>query len=244
MPTILADLHFGRLERDGKPLPQQNGRERQAAGYLYVLWRPGNGLCRAELRTARSDRQRPLGVCGDSSDSIADCCCECGADQASNLILPLRWERQAADSDGNVERIKLQTSFCPHHRHYWTWRYLLIFGGLAGFFAVLIGGFTCVGLLIGVAKVDKPWVSAFVIGPVLLYLVAWIIPTKLITQNSIRVRLLADDAVELQNVDQRYIDAVKAQREPSHPSDATTIPTAILIVDPRQAPPGGGPLTF
>ena len=120
-------------------------------------------------------------------------------------------------------RFRLRTSFCEQHRHYWNMRFALVFGGLAGLFAVLFGGLAVVVFLLAVAKVDAPWPSACVIVPVILYVLAWVLPMKLVMGKSIRARLTEDDRIAVQNVDERYIAAIKAQRQqPGAPVAAVT----------------------
>jgi hypothetical protein len=111
-------------------------------------------------------------------------------------------------------RLRLRTSFCPRHRHYWSLRRALVFGGLAGLFAVLLCGVGVVVFLFAVVKVDAPWPAAFLIVPFLLYLPAWLIPLKLVQARTIRARLTGeDDRATLQNVGEGYVAAVKAARQ-------------------------------
>jgi hypothetical protein len=114
----------------------------------------------------------------------------------------------------NAPRLRLRTSFCERHRHYWSLRFALVFGGLAGLLAVLLGGIAVVVFLFAVVKVDAPWPSACVIVPLILFLVAWLIPMKFVMANTIRARLTEDDAVTLLNVGERYATAVVAARQP------------------------------
>lgn len=115
-------------------------------------------------------------------------------------------------ASAQVPRLRLRTTFCEQHRNYWTFRSFLLFGGLVGLGAIIFGGLIVVILLITVAKVDAPWLSCCVIVPLLLYLLAWIIPMKMVMSASIRARLTKNDAVVLQNVAEGFVTAVKATR--------------------------------
>jgi hypothetical protein len=88
----------------------------------------------------------------------------------------------------------------------------LVFGGLAGLFAVLVVGIAVVVFLFAVVKVDAPWPSGCVIVPLILFLVAWLIPMKMVMAKTIRARLTEDQAVVLQNVGERYAAAIEAGR--------------------------------
>jgi hypothetical protein len=112
-----------------------------------------------------------------------------------------------------VPRMRLRTSFCPRHRHYWALRLALLLGGLAGLFAVLLGGSAVVVFLFAVVKVEAPWPVAFIMVPFLLYVVAWVIPLKLVQDRTIRARLTEDDRIALQNVGEGYVAALKAARQ-------------------------------
>jgi hypothetical protein len=109
----------------------------------------------------------------------------------------------------------LRTSFCESHRYYWLWRSVLVFGGIGAMIAVIFGGLVFVALLIFIAKVDAPWLSCCVIGPFLLFLIAWVIPLKLTMGNTIRARLMEDGRIALTNVDESYVAAVEALQK--HP---------------------------
>jgi hypothetical protein len=110
-------------------------------------------------------------------------------------------------------RLRLRTSFCESHRHYWALRLGLLLGGLAGLLAVLLAGVAVVVFLFAVVKVDAPWPAAFVIVPFLLYLPAWLVPLKLVQAGTIRARLTGDDRVALQNVGEGYVAALQAARQ-------------------------------
>jgi hypothetical protein len=114
-------------------------------------------------------------------------------------------------------RLRLRTSFCESHRHYWALRGVLLFGGLAGLLFVFLAGNAVVAFLFAVVKVEAPWPVAFVIVPLLLYLAAWVVPLKLVQARTIRARLTEDSRVALQNVGDAYVAAVEAaRRRPAH----------------------------
>ncbi len=133
----------------------------------------------------------------------------------------------------NTPRVRLRTSFCPRHRHYWHLRAALAFGGLAGMLAVLFIGLLGTILLIAVAKVDAPWLSCCAIVPFLAYIVPWIIAIKLVQDRTIRARLGKGDAIILQNVSERYVTALEEQR--NHAAALTQAaagePPVVLLVD-------------
>jgi hypothetical protein len=115
----------------------------------------------------------------------------------------------------NAPRLRLRTSFCEQHRHYWGLRSAILFGGLAGLLVALLAGFACVIYLLSVRKVDSPLLSCCVLVPVFLILIPWVISLKLMTTGTIRARVAEDGAVILQNVDERYVAAVNAARQQS-----------------------------
>lgn len=117
----------------------------------------------------------------------------------------------------DAPRIRVRTSFCERHRHYWSLRSVILFGGLAGMLAVIVLGFLVVALLMTVGKVDAPWLSCCVIVPFLLYLVAWVIPARQVGSSSIRARLAEGGEVLLMNVGEAYVVAVRAARRPPRP---------------------------
>jgi hypothetical protein len=115
-------------------------------------------------------------------------------------------------ASAQAPRLRLQTTFCEQHRQYWTFRAFLVFGGLVGLAAIVVGGLVFVILLITVAKVDEPWLGCCVMGPLLLYLPAWVIPSMRMMSTTIRARLTEDEAVVLQNVAEGFVTAVRATR--------------------------------
>jgi hypothetical protein len=125
-------------------------------------------------------------------------------------ILAIRTLFAAAE----VPRVTLRTSFCPQHRHYWTFRTVLVWGGLGGLLAVVFGGLLFVVLLLTVAKFDSPLLGAFVIIPAVAYMVVWGVLMTRVLGRSIRVKLAEDgsNTLLLTNVDARYVDALERQR--------------------------------
>jgi hypothetical protein len=116
-------------------------------------------------------------------------------------------------SMASAPRMRLKTSFCPEHRHYWTIRLAVVFGGLAGLFLVLFAGIAVVAYLFAVVKVDAPWPAACVIVPLALYLTVWLILVSRYMADTIRARLTEGGAVVLLNVGERYVAAVEAARQ-------------------------------
>ena len=112
----------------------------------------------------------------------------------------------------NTPRVRLRTSLCRRHRHYWALRTALLFGGLAGMFAVLLFDLVSVVLLITVAKIDAPWLSCCAIVPFLAYMAPWIIAPQLVMRRTIRVLVIDDDEFVLQNVALRNVAALQEYR--------------------------------
>jgi hypothetical protein len=115
----------------------------------------------------------------------------------------------------NTPTFQLRTSFCDEHRYYWQIRNFVTFGSLAGLFVVLFGGLAFTILLIAViVGPDAPWVGACAIVPVLVYIFGVLIPLKLlVVSRIIRARNTEDDGVELSNVGEGYVAALKKHRE-------------------------------
>ncbi len=112
----------------------------------------------------------------------------------------------------NTPRLRLRTSFCARHRHYWLLRSALLFGGLAAFIAALMVGVASVLFLLHVRKVDSPFLTCCVLVPVFLVVIPWAITAKVVTTGTMRAQLDGNDVV-LRNVDERYVTAVKAARQ-------------------------------
>ena len=109
---------------------------------------------------------------------------------------------------------KLRTSFCEQHRHYWIVRNFLMFGGIGGLFIVLFGGLAVTILLIAVVGPNAPWVGACAIVPVLIYIFGLLIPLKLLVlSRTIWAQSAGDGGVELRNIGDDYVVALKTHRE-------------------------------
>jgi hypothetical protein len=117
----------------------------------------------------------------------------------------------------NAPRFRLRTSFCPQHRRYWLIRSGLLFGGLAALLAALVVGFAFVAYLLKVHKFDSPLLTCCILVPTFLVLIPWVVAARMMTTNTMRVRVAEDDAVVLQNVDERYVAAVEAARQRPRP---------------------------
>ncbi len=143
--------------------------------------------------------------------------------------------------------IRVRTSFCPRHRHYWRLRSALFFGGIAGFVAVVVGSVIVVILLIGVAKIDSPLVNALGIAPIFVCMIAWAAAAVLVSQRTLRARRIRHDGVVLQKVAQAYVAAVQARRPPSAAAPPLPIapPTnAAMLPGPLQPHRGGLLIVF
>ena len=73
-------------------------------------------------------------------------------------------------------RIRLLTSFCDAHRHYWRIRFALLFGGLIGLFALAIPGIIFAVIMITVVRTESRLPDALVFLTVAGYLAVWIPP--------------------------------------------------------------------
>ena len=113
----------------------------------------------------------------------------------------------------NTPKLRLRTSFCDQHSHYWLLRTGVLFGGLAALVLTVIVGIAS-AVLIGInMKQDAPWLSCCAIVPALVVIAAWVAASMLLGKNTVVARLTDDDAVLLKNVDERYAAAVVAARE-------------------------------
>jgi hypothetical protein len=135
----------------------------------------------------------------------------------------------------NVPRHTVRTSFCARHQNYWRRRAVLAWGGVAGLLAVSFGGLAVVIVLMAVAKFDAPWLSACVIVPTLVYVFAWGIPMKHITNATIRARLTGHDTIVLENVGGRYVSAVERWRA-RVASTGAIVPAAPAAHPPQTRP--------
>jgi hypothetical protein len=112
-----------------------------------------------------------------------------------------------------LPRLRLRTSFCEGHRYYWHLRFGLLFGGLAGLLALLIGGFAVVAVVLARTKTQSHWPDGLLLLGVLLYLAAWLVPTVLVSRKTIRVRGAEGGVVELCHVGEPYVAALLARRQ-------------------------------
>lgn len=140
---------------------------------------------------------------------------------------------------------KFRTSFCEQHRHYWRIRTYLTFGAIGGLFVVLFGGLAVTILLIAVVGPNAPWVGACAIVPFLVYVFGVLIPLKLLVVNRIiRARNAEDDGVELSNVGEGYVAALKTHREMrtaipmARLAPAITAPTPEVKVEEKKGADG------
>jgi hypothetical protein len=111
-----------------------------------------------------------------------------------------------------VPRLRLRTSFCDRHRWYWHLRFGLLFGGLAGLLAFLVGGFVVLAVVLARTKTQSHWPDGLLLLGLLLYLTAWLVPTALVSRKTIRVRGAEGGVVDLYHVGEPYVAALLARR--------------------------------
>jgi hypothetical protein len=108
--------------------------------------------------------------------------------------------------------VQLRTSFCEQHRHYWTVRLAVLFGGMLAFFATMFFAFVF-GL---VATINRPQPHAGLVAlaviTVLLGLVGWLVPLLILWRNPIRALGMDNGLVVVDNVSDPYANAVQATR--------------------------------
>jgi hypothetical protein len=117
--------------------------------------------------------------------------------------------------------VSLRTSFCEQHRHYWTVRMAVLFGGMGVFFAAML-----LALVLGVAasainpaQPHKGLVAVAVMSA-LFGLVGWLVPLLILWRNPIRAVGLDNGLVVVDNVGDAYAAAVQATRPQAIPLPA------------------------
>ncbi len=113
--------------------------------------------------------------------------------------------------------VQLRTSFCDQHRHYWTIRLIVLFGGMLMFFAALF-----LALVLGlVATINRPQphkgLVAMAVIFVLLGLLGWLVPLLILWRNPIRAMGLDQGPLIVDNVSESYAHTVQATRPRAEP---------------------------
>jgi len=114
--------------------------------------------------------------------------------------------------------VRLRTSFCGQHRHYWTIKAVVLFGGMVLFFGAMF-----LALVLGVtaatinpAQPPKGLVAIAVIFA-LLGLVGWLVPLLIVWRKPIRALGIDQGLVLVDNVGDAYANAVQATRPRPQP---------------------------
>jgi hypothetical protein len=117
--------------------------------------------------------------------------------------------------------VNLRTSFCEQHRHYWTVRAIVLFGGMGMFFAAMF-----LALVLGVvaatlnpAQPHKGLVAIAVISA-LFGLIGWLVPLLILWRKPIRAVGLDNGLIVVDNVCDSYASAVQATRPAAVPVPA------------------------
>ena len=113
--------------------------------------------------------------------------------------------------------VRLRTSFCEQHRHYWTIKLIVLFGGMLMFFAAMF-----LTLVLGlVATINRPQphkgLVAMAVTIALLGLLGWLVPLLILWRNPIRALGMDQGPIIVDNVSDSYARAVQAKRPRAEP---------------------------
>jgi hypothetical protein len=113
--------------------------------------------------------------------------------------------------------VRLRTSFCDQHRHYWTIKLIVLLGGMAMFFAAMF--VTAVVALIATINRPKPHtgLAAMAVIIALSGLFGWVIPLLIVWRNPIRALGMDQGLIIVDNVSDSYANAVQATRPRAEP---------------------------
>ncbi|HZZ76890.1 MAG TPA: hypothetical protein VFE62_00130 [Gemmataceae bacterium] len=113
--------------------------------------------------------------------------------------------------------IQLRTSFCEKHRHYWTIKKIVMFGGVALFFFSMFLT-AALGLAATINRRDPhPILAGMAVCCAVIGFFGFIIPLVIVWRRPIRAFGLDKGLVVVDNVSDAYADAVKATRRPQEP---------------------------
>jgi hypothetical protein len=114
--------------------------------------------------------------------------------------------------------VRLRTSFCEQHRHYWTIKAIVLFGGMLLFFGALFITF----VLALVATIDRPephkGIAALAVAFAFLGLFGWLIPLLIVWRNPIRALGVDNGLIVVDNVSDAYAHAIQATRPRAEPA--------------------------
>jgi hypothetical protein len=108
--------------------------------------------------------------------------------------------------------VRLRTSFCEQHRHYWTIKAVVLFAGAAMFFGALF--LTFVLALVGTLNRPEPHKGIVGVAVTICFLgiVGWLVPLLIVWRNPIRALGTEQGLVVVDNVGDAYANAVRATR--------------------------------
>ncbi len=103
--------------------------------------------------------------------------------------------------------VRLRTSFCDQHRHYWTIKAIVLFGGMAMFFGALF--LTVVFALVGTINRPEPHKGLVAMAGIiaLLGLLGWLVPLLILWRNPIRALGGDQGPIIVDNVSDSYANA-------------------------------------
>lgn len=109
--------------------------------------------------------------------------------------------------------VRLRTSFCPQHQHYWTIRAIVLFGGAGLFFAAMLLA-AILGVTAAVLNPVQPHKGLVAVAAIsaVLGLVTWLVPLLIFCRNPIRAIGVGEGLIVLDNVGEAYVNTVKATR--------------------------------
>ena len=108
--------------------------------------------------------------------------------------------------------VRLRTSFCEQHRHYWTIKAVVLFGGMVMFFGALF--LTFVLALVGTINRPEPHkgIVAVAVAIAFLGIFGWLVPLLIVWRNPIRALGTDQGLIVVDNVGDSYASAVQATR--------------------------------
>jgi hypothetical protein len=108
--------------------------------------------------------------------------------------------------------VRLRTSFCDRHRHYWTIKLIVLLGGMLLFFGAMF--LTCVlGLVATINRPQpQPVLVAIAVIIALLGLVGWLVPLLILWRKPIRALGMDQGLIIVDNVSDSFASAVQATR--------------------------------
>jgi hypothetical protein len=109
--------------------------------------------------------------------------------------------------------VRLRTSFCEQHRHYWTIKLIVLFGGMLLFFGSMF--LTCgLGLLATLNNPQQPHKGLVALAVIiaLLGIVGWLVPLLIVWRKPIRALGMDQGLIVVDNVSDAYANGIQATR--------------------------------